>query len=289
MTTFKRQRGASLLTMLLLVAMVSIMVLAGIQALTEGSRSSAVGAAQAEAEDIAHTGIQEGMGYFSNPGTALVEGQYGTLTDRTFSSQYSLYPMRRGFVKNTDCQTLSFAESLGNNASFIDKNCPYYDLVIRNRTAYNNSGELATYELSSRDVPNGVEVSIPVRGLAVLLTLQADQNIAAAAYKLCESASSCTLGSGIVSPGGAFLVGNFSARYFRLNVTYNTYPATPITVLKASGGLGQVVLGKGYITVEATGYSGEVVRRFFLTIRGDGKRYLSETPFTTNQYGALQP
>lgn len=289
MKIFRKQSGASLLTILLLIAVVGVIVLAGSRALQESSRSSAVLATETEARHAAMTGIWEGILLWNTQGAGIFDREYGTITDRTLATSYSLTPMRRGFLANTSCTSQSGAEQQNQNGSTIDKSCPYYDLAIRDRGAYSSAQtDISKFALSSRDFPNGVAEKVALRSTSVWLNVPADPNIQRVNIALCVLYTSCG-GASPVAPGGSLPISDPSLTYHYMQITviYNSVPANPITVLTASQSPSQTVLGKGYITIDATGYSGETQVRMVYTLRA-GQIFLSPFTGVFDQYGILK-
>ncbi|MEZ0287031.1 MAG: hypothetical protein ACAH35_04280 [Candidatus Paceibacterota bacterium] len=271
------KRGASLLIMLLLLSVVGVMVLAGSRALLESGRASAVLSTRDEALDTANIGIQEGLSYIG--AGSLTDGEYGNRTDKTsVGTTYTLYPLRRGFTRDASgfCSVQTSAQTLA--ASTADRTCPYYDMAIRNRVAYTSAPAAV---LSSRDIPSGTAVLIPFRSNFASFTVGVGVSVK---YAICTSSTVCEAEQ---TPAGAFsVVGRNDARYLRLVFTYVAGPSS-ITLLNLSSTSGQTVMGKGYTTVDVTGYSGETRVRLIHTVRA-GIPYLSETTGVFDENGVLK-
>lgn len=291
MNIFKKQSGASLLTILLLLAVVGTLVLAGSRAIQETSRNSAVLSARDEARQMALSGIMEGLYDLNkNPG-ALTEGQYGQLTDLTVGTQYSLLPMRRGFAVNTSCLTQSAAETINAQDSTIDGRCPYYDLAIRDRAAYaSGQTDITKFSLSSRDFPQGTAVTIPLRTTGVWLVVGNDSSINNASISLCTARGACGINSQIVTHGGAYVVNDptLTYRFVMITMNYLIPSQTPVTIMTASTSPAQTVIGYGYpAVIEATGYSGDAQVHLVYTVRA-GQSFFSELTSTFDKYGILK-
>lgn len=291
MRTFKPQPGASLLTMLLLVAVVGSLVLSGARALTESSRGAAVLSTRSEAYQVALSGIYEGL-YYQTSGLNLLEGEYGTIVDRTVSTNYSLYPARRGYTRDSDglCTIPTVAETVASSGTH-DKTCPWYELAIRNRAAYGTGGgPVSAFKLSSLDFPPNTPVMVPLRSTGAFFSIANDPSINLVSWFYCTSNNVATCGgppnwSGSAGPGGAIQpLNDLSIRYIRLTVQYTVPPATPITFLTLTATPAQTVMGSGYSIIESVGRSGETRVRLVYTNRG-GIPYLAETNGVFDQYG----
>jgi Tfp pilus assembly protein PilX len=289
MNYLQRKSGASLLTILLLVAVVGVMVLAGSKALQESTRTSAVLSTREEAKHMAQTGFEEALLYLNSGSSLLVEGEYGTITDRTAGTSYSLTPMRRGFSDVDTCATQTAAEAVNASSSTIVKTCPYYEVAIRNRAAYLASQtNISKFVLSSLDFPTGTAVTIPLRTAAVWFNVAANPSITNVSFALCTTSSSCG-GSTPVSPGGVYQVNDPSLtnRFIKITATHSIPVGSPATIVTASNSAQQTVIGKGYTTIDVTGYSGDTQVRQIYTVR-NGKPFLSETTGVFDQYGILK-
>jgi hypothetical protein len=222
--------------------------------------------------------------------SSYVENQYGQLVDRTSSTSYSLNPLRRGFSQNSSCLTQSNAEQLTASSSTIDKSCPYYDMSIRDRAAYTTGQTpLTNFGLSSRDFANGTPVVIPLRATQVDFYVVPTAGLTGATFALCTTIASCGAPSGTIVPNAIYPVrdNTLTYRYVQITASYSAYPTTPVSIITAQNSIGQVVIGKGYKTIDVTAYSGETQVHTFYTIRA-GQAYVSDFAGTFDQYGILK-
>ncbi len=301
----KPQRGASLLTVILLIAIVGAMVLAGSRALQEASRSAAVIATREEARQVVQTGLMEGLYYLNKADLSATDGEYGTITDRTATTFYSNTVIRRGFVKSdATCSQQSAAETLTvamSGASNINLACPYYDIAIRDRAAYGPSpyGSSASFTLWTKDFPEGYVNTIPLRTALAQFFIPYTSSgtgqplIANEVISFCTSRTVCPpantatyhMNDTVTVP-----VPTFNFRYMQVTVHYGASPgnADPSPILTfLSPPASQTVVGNGYPTLEITGHSGDTVLRQLYMVRA-GIPYLAETTGVFDQYGTLK-
>jgi hypothetical protein len=260
------------------------LVLLTTRLLLNTGRTAAALSSRDDARAAALTGFEEGFKYLvTNGSLTACDGEYGTCVDRTVSTNYSLVAKRRGWTNNL-CTIPSAVETVDTP---VDRNCPYYDLAIRNRIAYT---DLSTFALSSQDFTNNVTVTIPYL-VPQLINLRVSQtaSITGVDWQLCNSGG-CGVVHANVAPGSVINpdVGLFY-RQLKLTFHYSSYPTTPVTIMTADmTGNVQVVIGKGYTTVESTGVAGDTKVRMLGVVRGNGQRYWSETSNTFNASGMLQ-
>lgn len=293
--------AASLLSILLLISVVGIIILAATRALTESTRASSNQSALDEARVAAFTGLQEGLQYLK-AGTQLTEGEFGDMSELT-AANYSLKPRVGGFkldsAGNCTVQTL---DTTGVNAMDFS-HCPSYEMAIRTKVAYGLTGGAAlsrSLSLSSADFPQATEVYIPFALSGGFIQLVASELLAPGTtvkIRACSTNDGNDYACGqqtILNPGSSYLLtGTYASdKYLGITVTYPVALTKAVEVLKGGESAGEVTLGKGYTTIDVTGYSiggksgGGVVVKYVYAVR-NGVPYRTETTGAFNSKGVF--
>jgi hypothetical protein len=279
--------------MLLLISVVGVMVVAGSRALSEAGRAITLQAVREEATQVALTGIQEGLLYLGGGAGLNADGEYGV----SGATGYSLTPWRRGYTRTSGegapCLNQTVAQDAA-NASAPDRTCPWYDLTIRDRAAY-SSATIGAFTLSSTDFPSGAARMIPVQvpgTVQLTVNNSAQMSSPAVTWQLCTTQDVATCGGGTpVNPGGVISFSSPAKQYLRLifGHTFTTDAPQSVIVGGVYGGAGQITLGKGFRTIDSTGYAGDAVVRLRYVVRGDNTQWQSEVSNYYDSLGQLKP
>jgi hypothetical protein len=301
-TIFPPKSAASLLTMLLLMAIVGVMIIVAGRVLGESGRAVTLQSVREEAYQAALTGIQEGLQHLSEnaPGAA----ELGDVTTQTSQTNYSHFPLRRGYSRAENsigaCVHQTARSPIPGPAA-LDRSCPYYDLSVRDRIGYLSfPGSVMNppYQLSSKDFPSGVTRMIPVRAQQLILNIASNVNMLSPAVEwapcLTSDPASCQATQSL-APGQTLIHTDVSSyNYSFLQLTfYHTAPASSPVILAegvVTAGLATpIIAGLGYYAIESTGYAGGVQVTLRYVVRGDGAHSMSEVSSRFNQLGAIKP
>jgi hypothetical protein len=244
------RKGSSLVYVLLTMAVVSVVLLAGSGALLSAARQRGAVESSKAAELMRQTAYQEGE-WLVQKGTT----QYGVTGGTTI-----LQPILRGFSDTACTQWIVTGGTapLASQLAAPQQNCPRYQLAIRDRlTLSGTNGDTYTYQ--AKDFAT-LPVDIAVGG--TLITFTAQLPFSSVTYQLCNASKVC----GSSSTANAFSVDPASSFYVRIIATTPAI-STPDTtgVLKASS-IGTFTVGKTFTTVEATGIAPDSSESRSLTI-----------------------
>jgi hypothetical protein len=305
MKMLRKQPGASLLIILLIMAGAGSVVLVGSRALIDSSRQVGATTNNTVALQMAQAGTQDGLLLYKK-GFLTSTGEYG---DSAGVSGYSLKPVRRGFT-DAACKSWGVDQPATSAVSTYSLDCPYYDIAIRNTKALTAS--TTDYSLTSRELPNNVPTIIPIPvNPAITVNLNSVPGFTYD-YYLCVTLD-CT---DVTDPVQTFVAQNnlsfqipatagikvVKAMKFTSHFTLSSGPHVIIVsgIAPQSGWPSQIAMGKGYTTVDVTGYAGGVQKKVLLTIRNHDKLDLAAAEINPSyneldfagsfdQYGILIP
>lgn len=305
MRTLRRQAGASLLIILLIMAGVGSVVLAGSKAIIDSSRQASTTSFSTSALQIAQTGIQDGLLLYKK-GFLTASGEYGDPAGST-GTNYSLQNVRRGFQLN-DATCSSFTVDQVQSATY-NQDCPYYELSIRNVEAFSSAASAASYQLTSRELPKGVGTIIPLPvNPGITLTFNTNGGIGLTYdYSTCTTLN-CQAGSESATTLGvsnSLLAINAGVLAVRITPHFTPSAGPHVQIVQAvaptgSWGTSQIAVGKGFTTIDVTGYAGGVQKKLILTVRPHDRLTLNSTEVNPSynqldfaqsfdQYGVLIP
>lgn len=308
MQFLRKQSGASLLIILLIMAGAGAVVLVGSKAIIDSSRQVSATANNTLALQMAQTGVQDGLLLYKK-GFLSQSGEYG---DTTAVGGYSLQPMRRGF-SDASCKVYGLDQLASATATTYNPDCPYYDVTIRNTIAMTSA--TTNWSLTTRELPNNIATVIPLENnpaltfsLDALPGLTYDYGVCTT-YN-CSAPSDPVAGIGVTgSSNPAFQIsaltgGGIPIKALRFTAHYSLSAGPHVGVIGSVAPQSlfptQVAVGKGYTTIDVTGYAGGVQKKVVVTIRNHDKLTLNspeinpsynELDFTGtfNQYGVLIP
>jgi hypothetical protein len=245
------------------------------------NRSTAQVTLQQAAERMALAGINEGyLRYIKHSSTNPILNEYGEygnqITDSASVSgtQYKLVALRRGF---TDDACTSLSQDVITSSTAYKKSCPYYDLVIRKYVSLVDNTAL---KLSRRDMPQddviysftvSHKVGGEVDGRGIIVTnLNANNSPIEARYQPNVITARCAdSGWRSVARGSnvTLVVNNCNGNLHIRVQNFVSSGASQVTVKRtASSGYG-LLIDKKYVTIEATGFAGNMKRSKILTFR----------------------
>jgi hypothetical protein len=286
------KRGSALLTVLLISAIASGIILIGAREVLQNSRAGARQEDSLLALEAAHMGIEEGKlrydDYMQNIGDGntnergLFVGEYGegsyynaTQLNNLGSTGYSLKPLRRGF-SNTMCTTWSDEHGLASTSANYQEGCPFFDLAVHRSVELDFSqpqgSRISAYFYGVDELPTGVGVDLNIKRFTIFdLHALFAGGVGQVDMQVCDGYSGVS--GAICSP--VTTIGNNQVytvppigfvgipKMVRIKVTSGTIDSL---FVQKNSIPGKLVIDKGYTTIEAVGHSGVVQRRLDLTI-----------------------
>lgn len=245
----KPRPASSLVYVLLTLAAISIVILTGVSALIASSRQRSALASADVATSMAESAVHDGL-LRVNSAVLNANGEYGTYV----ASPYALTSVARGFAPNTNCATWA-AEGAS-----IDADCPSYTLAVRQFVS------ASTYTYSSREFPNGVEVSLPIlnnSGTMFLTLLTPAPVVTGMTYRLCN-AGGCA--APVATTAGFAITPGTTQLY--LTITYDPTVTAHVNILRLDSNSGNFTISRGFTSIEATGIAPDgAIQRILATVR----------------------
>lgn len=280
-----RQSGSSLLIILLIMSAVGAIVLGGSRAIIDASRLSAAASASLSAERMAEAGIQDAVLLYKG---FLKDGEYGEPNASPFGA-YSLKPQRRGFT-DANCTLIGQDQPASAPATKYNPDCPYYDFTIRNTVAFTTD---VNFAFSTRVFPPGQPVLLMLKKNPGIHFAWA-QGFPLTNYRV--RTFSDLAGQSIPLSDTGFVINQFFdisnlAQSVEITANYaiNSGPHASSVLIpsQTDGSTTQIAIGKGYTTIDVTGYAGNVQKKLLLTIRAHDRQDLGGTPSVNPTYNLL--
>lgn len=260
-----RQSGSALLVILLLLATIGSILLTASKAAIDISRAVSSNSDNRAAYMIARAGIYEGLSRIWIGNTDLVNGEYGNGMSTNPVGGYSLTVLSRGYT-DTAC-TLVSGDGLVSSGGF-NTDCPYYDLTVRHYVAL-SSGQ--TFDYSSRELPKNVTITLNLM-LANSFTFHPSSIFTASGgnidYKVYNSSGSNTynaVAGDQIIPSNSTKV-DITVRNKDLVADSGT-PANRGLLIQNIAAANQLVIDKGYITIDSDGHFGTTESHLILYLR----------------------
>jgi|GEM_PF-4427038 len=269
------RKGSSLVFVLLTMAVVSVILLAGSSALLSAARQRSALESSHIADEMQQSAVQEG---FSRIQSGTTEYGVGDSTNLT--------PRIRGFQTGTT-PTCSQLVQDGVLSQYVqlptpDSNCPHYELTIRRFV------NTASYTYQNQDInPGGAgTITLAVKNTATITFAAITSALSSFTFVSCDATNTCTA----PQTGAQFSTSN-AAKVILSNYTYfgGTAPANTVNVLTATAQSGTFTLDKGFTTMEATGVAADGTQTRTLTIIRPSGTLTSPTTETFTQYGLCVP
>jgi hypothetical protein len=296
-TSHHKPASALLLTLLIMVSVTGI-VLASTKAIMNSTRQVGATSSVSQAEQIALSGIEDGLSRISQGALNATNGEYGgnATTNGQFDNSYFTLGLNRGFALGTSQSCTAWITDEDPFAQHkYDQRCPYYAMSIRRMVSLANSpgsGYTPYFAMQVRDFPIRQDVDLPVTqfspgvvflpafsptdpgGTLDCYGLKADKSVIAG---VCPTGNT---GLFSVTPDVPVTV-----RYIRLHVNNKSLVALQMTNLAST----PFTVGKGYTTIDSAGYVGGIEKRLLLTIsqNGTGSKSLVSTRQAFDGFGIL--
>lgn len=298
MTAFPQpiRPASSLVITLLIISAVGAVLLTASRSLLDSTRIAAATDSASSAELMAQNGIEEGLLRYkvSCPGPTFCglnsDGEYGDFTKLT-GQVYSLQPMRRGFLpQNTSgmpagtpsCSVPSndgVTDPLVNTS--YDPNCPYFDLTVRRQVALIQPTDVLT--LTNRELPLKQKVLLNINHFTNF-TISLPSNTTSKLDYTTVVSGAGTPESGTLDPATNPQVTINGSGTTGINLTVpNVDLAGQQVTIKLFGQGGVLLIYKGVITIDSTGYAGGITRKKIMYIHGDGLQAPFTGPYSANQ------
>lgn len=259
------RKASSLVYVLVTIAAVSAVILAGSATLISSARQRNAIDSGLIAEQMARSAAQEGLlrlSLASKDGN-LTKGDYGTLVN----TPYSLTAATHGFATGTSCGTLA------SDTGTVDTDCARYKIAVRQNIGITNG----SFTYSTREFPTGTARVLNIASNASQITFQPTVGTSMS-YILCNP--NCT-GSPITAPQVSVPAG--AATAIQITLTY-TNPASHGTIMTVTS-VGQAVIDKGFTSIEATGIAPDGTQRTFLaTVRTNDSLKPGDPLIPTNRF-----
>ena len=257
MPHLSQKSGSALLTILLILSALAAIILFATKNAIDSTRSITRADSGQMAQQIAQSGIEEGLLRLTQKGNS-VDG-VGLTTDQLYGSPdngklYTPIIMRRGYTKG--CRNIGNAQKSTDSASTYDPDCPFYDVAVRNYV-HLTAANLSKFSISDSDLILNTPLSLKVMNSGVNFTL--------IATGLADNILSVSLDGGNTSTtlSGSKPVNVInSAR--SLHFIKKASMTDKVVTIQCSGC--NFVLEKPAITIDSVGYSGGIQRKLLVTI-----------------------
>jgi hypothetical protein len=259
--SYQSKKASALLITILMLALVSAVVLVTSRGVIISTRLSSSTGASDMAEQIAESGVQEGLAWYKANQLFNQPLEYGDST-----SNYNLAPIFRGFTQATNPTSCSGISSAGPDTSNLNMNCPYYSLVVRNYVVLSNGS--SNYIYYSRQLPLSQPVDLYFSSSNINFTIGSN---------IQDLKINCATSNG--SSTGSLDLNTINTIYSLpiscespMTVTLNSYKSgttptssDPVLTISTSS-LGGLRISKGYTTIESTGYAGGITSKRLVSI-----------------------
>lgn len=254
------QSGSSLLLVILITTTVSVVILATSKLIIDTTRSQSAADYANLAKQMALSGIEEGLARYNGfgSGSLLKVGEYGNdaSANELGTSSYRLKPMRRGFY-DADCLVPSSDTPILSEGTVYNSDCPYYDLTVRSIIRI-DSPDFHTY--TSRELPPNQEIILNILQSSPFNFTPSGSEVSYRTFDGFDGTGSGTE-SVTVAKSGLGVIDDSTIK----SIAFTTKVGFSQLILTVNSG--QLAIGKGFTTIDVSGYAGSIRKKYILTIR----------------------
>jgi len=270
--------GSSLVFVLLMMAVISVILLAGSSALLNAARQRSALESSHIAVEMQQSAMQEGLLRLQGGTTEYGVGTSASLTARIRGFQTGTTPACSQWVQ--DGTGSQYAQ-----LTTPDSNCPYYELTIRRFVIANS------YTYQNQDInPNGAgTVTLTIKGTAEITFTANPAALATFSAVFCDTNNVCQPAQNGVNSFPTLSAGTVTFSNYVYTAGTTPTNTTDVMTAAAQAGTGPFILDKGYTTMETTGVAADGTQSSSLTIIRPSGTVTTPTTETFNALGLCSP